>query len=207
MKICIAQIKPVAGDILQNIAIHKKYVELAVSFGIDAIFFPELSLTGYETTLAQKLAVNLNDKRLHVFQEVSDSDQYLHEDEEPYFISGNTSPILRIKNQKIAIAICYEISVPAHCKTAYESGPNIYLASVAKSKPGVEKALDRLSQIANNYSMTILMANCIGLADGNECTGNSSVWNDRCALLAQLDDSHEGILILDTETQMVSEII
>ena len=240
MKICVVQIKPITGDIPQNIDIHKKYVDLAVSFGADAIFFPELSLTGYEPKLAKKLAINLDDKRLQIFQQVSDSDQitigvgaptrhrsgicismivfqpnqkrwlyskqYLHEDEKPFFVSGNKSPILRIKNQKIAIAICYEISVPAHCRAAYESGANIYLVSVAKSKTGVDTAMKRLSQIAENDSMTVLMANCIGLADGSECTGNSSVWNDRGTLLTQLDNSSEGMILLNTQTEVTSEI-
>lgn len=241
MKICIAQVKPVPGDIRQNIDIHKKYVDLAVSFGADAIFFPELSLTSYEPTLSKKLAINFDDKKLNVFQKSSDtsqitigvgaptrhrngicnsmiifqpkqkrrvySKQYLHEDEEPYFVSGNKSSLLTIGNEKIAIAICFEISIPAHCKTAYENGATIYLASVAKFRDGIDKSLDRLSQIADKYSMTVLMANCIGLAVGQECAGKSSVWNDRGMLLAQLDNSNEGMIILDTQTQIASEII
>ncbi|MDX1640184.1 MAG: carbon-nitrogen hydrolase family protein [Balneolaceae bacterium] len=241
MKICIAQIKSIPGDIHQNIDIHKKYVDLAVSFGADAIFFPELSLTGYEPTLAKKLAINLDDKRLNLFQKISDSNQvvigmgaptrhrngicismiilqpnlkrhlyskqYLHDDEATYFVSGNKSSLLTIRNQKFAMAICYEISVPAHCKTAYENGANIYLACVAKFTTGIDEAIKRLSHISDKYSMTVLMANSIGVADEQECAGKSSVWNNRGALLAQLDGSHEGILILDTQTQMVSEII
>lgn len=241
MKICIAQVKPITGDIRQNIDIHKKYADLAVSFGADAIFFPELSLTGYEPTLANKLAINPDDKRLAVFQKISDSNkitigigaptrhrngicismilfqprqkrrfyskQYLHEDEEPYFVAGNKSPILTLTGKKIAIAICYEISVPAHCKSAYENGADIYLASVAKFTPGIDKAFDRLSQIADKYSMSVLMTNCIGIADGQECAGRSSVWNDRGTLLAQMDNSHEGLLILDTHSEITSEIV
>lgn len=241
MKICVAQVKPNTGNLRQNIAIHKKYVDLAVSFGANAIFFPELSLTGYEPTLAKELAIHQGDKRLNVFQKISDankitigigaptkhregicismivfqphrprrlySKQYLHEDEEPYFVSGLKSPLLAIGDQKIAIAICYEISIPAHCKNAYENGANIYLASVAKFTNGIDMALDRLSQIADKYSMTVLMANCIGIAEGQECAGKSSVWNDRGTLLAQLNESTEGILILDTRTQVTSEIL
>lgn len=241
MKICVAQIKSIAGDIQQNIDIHKKYIELAISFGANAIFFPELSLTGYEPELAKDLAINQGDKRLNIFQKISDSNsivigigaptkhtdgacisiiifqpnqpkrcyskQYLHEDEKQYFISGNRSPLLTIGDQKIAIAICYEISVPSHCKNAYEKGANIYLASAAKFTTGIEQALGRLSQIADKYSMTVLLSNYSGTADGKEFAGKSSVWNDRGTLLAQLGSSHEGMLILDTETHMTSEIL
>lgn len=241
MKICIAQVKPLTGNIRQNIDIHKKHVDLAVSFGADAIFFPELSLTGYEPKLAKKLAVSQDDKKLNLFQKISDvnniaigigaptrhrngicismiifqpnqkrrlySKQYLHQDEEPYFVSGNKSPILTIKDQKIAVALCYEISIPAHCKNAYENGANIYLASVAKFATGIDKALERLSQIADKYSMTVLMANCTGMRDGQECAGKSSIWNDRGILLAQLNNPSEGLLILETHTQVTSAIV
>lgn len=241
MKICVAQIKSIPGDIQQNSAMHIKYVELAVSFGADAIFFPELSLTGYEPTSAIDLAINLGDKRLNIFQKISDSSniiicigaptkhtdgtcismviiqpnqsrrlyskQFLHEDEKQYFVSGKKSPLLKIGDHKIAIAICYEISAPAHCKNAYEKGANIYLASAAKYSSGIDKTLDKLSQIADQNSMTVLLSNCIGRADGKEFAGKSSVWNDRGTLLAQLGNSQEGMLILDTETQMTSEIL
>jgi len=241
MKICVSQIKSIPGDIQQNIATHKKYVELAVSFGADVIFFPELSITGYEPRLAKELAINKGDKRLNVFQKISDtskiiigigaptkhtdgicismvvfqpnqprrlySKQFLDEDEKPYFISGNRSPLLTIGDLRIAIAICYEISVSEHCKNAYERGANIYLASAAKFTTGIENALGRLSQIADQYSMTVLLSNCIGKADGQECAGKSSVWNDRGILLAQLNESIEGILILDTKTQFTTEVL
>ena len=40
--------------------------------GADAIFFPELSLTGYEPKLAKELATSVEDKRFDVFQVISD---------------------------------------------------------------------------------------------------------------------------------------
>jgi len=58
MKISVAQIRPVAGDISGNIEIHEAFIELAASFKTDAIFFPELSLTGFEPMLAQVLAID-----------------------------------------------------------------------------------------------------------------------------------------------------
>ena len=72
MKICAAQLKPIAGDIERNVLRHRELIDLAVSHGADLIFFPELSLTGYEPKLAKKLATDLEDSRLNVFQSVSD---------------------------------------------------------------------------------------------------------------------------------------
>lgn len=72
MKICIAQIRPIIGNISANIEAHKRFISLALTLNAAAIFFPELSLTGYEPELAKKLATNQNDNRLDVFQETSD---------------------------------------------------------------------------------------------------------------------------------------
>jgi predicted amidohydrolase len=235
MKICIAQTRPVPGDVNKNIDIHKKFAELAASHGADMIIFPELSLTGYEPTLAHQLATNKDNKKFHQLQELSDSKkiiigagmpikaeegvmigmiilqpyqprqtyfkQYIHPDEEPYFINGTLQPALSEK--KIAIAICYEISIPEHTEQAHKSGADIYIASVAKTVAGVEKAIETLSGSAKKYSMTVLMSNCIGLNDGVECGGRTSAWNDKGVLLGQLNDSDEGMIIFDTETQGV----
>jgi predicted amidohydrolase len=73
MKICIAQIRPVKGETDKNIEIHKKFIDLAISKEADMIFFPELSLTGYEPKLAKNLATTQNDKRFDDFQDISDS--------------------------------------------------------------------------------------------------------------------------------------
>lgn len=56
MKICVAQTRPIKGEIDKNIEIHKKFIDLATSKGANMIFFPELSLTGYEPKLAKHLA-------------------------------------------------------------------------------------------------------------------------------------------------------
>lgn len=73
MKVCVAQTRPVKGEIGKNIETHKKLINLAASKGADMIFFPELSLTGYEPKFAKKLATTQDDKRFNDFQEISDS--------------------------------------------------------------------------------------------------------------------------------------
>ncbi len=94
------------------------------------------------------------------------SKKHLHPDEEVFFIQGNDiSGLLEFK-KNMALAICYELSVPDHAEKAYQCGAQIYLASVAKTVHGVEKSIPRLSEIANKYSMITLMANCVGEFDG-----------------------------------------
>src|SRR5688500_3645217 len=73
MKIGVAQTKPVKGDIQHNLADHKKWIYQAASHGAHLIIFPELSLTGYEPTLAKELATYVDDSRLEELQQISDT--------------------------------------------------------------------------------------------------------------------------------------
>ncbi len=72
MKICAAQTKPIKGDISANIEQHIKLIHQAGLNQAQIIIFPELSLTGYEPELAKQLAVDLNDTRLDIFQQLSE---------------------------------------------------------------------------------------------------------------------------------------
>lgn len=135
------------------------------------------------------------------------SKKYLHPDEEKFFIPGQNFTRLWVNKTHIAPAICYEISIPEHAERAFNSGAELYIASVAKFINGIDKALKRLSGIAGKYSMTVIMSNCIGRSDGGECAGNTSVWNHEGVLVGQLNNKNEGLLIFDTDTQNVIEKI
>jgi predicted amidohydrolase len=235
MKICVAQTRPIKGDIQSNIGNHKKIIDLAVLNGADTIIFPELSITGYEPELSKELATNQDDSRFEDFQMIADTKQitigvgvpiknhtgicislllfqsgkvrqtyskkYLHPDEEEFFISGQNTIDLIGDKTKIALAICYELSVSEHSENASKSGAEFYIASVVKSVNQVDKAIERLSDIATQYSMTVLMSNCVGESGGIECGGRTSIWSNKGFLLGQLDDTNEGFLIIDTDTQ------
>ena len=56
MKIAVAQIEPSKGDVGTNIKVHAQVIQRAISYRVGALFFPELSLTGYEPELANELA-------------------------------------------------------------------------------------------------------------------------------------------------------
>jgi predicted amidohydrolase len=126
------------------------------------------------------------------------SKQYLHSDEEPYFICGREAGFLR--GGRIALAICYELSVPAHSEQARQGGAEVYLVSVAKTRAGMERAAETLAGIAQRYSMTVLVSNCVGHCDNFDCGGGSAAWNREGVKLGELDGLAEGILVLDTET-------
>jgi predicted amidohydrolase len=241
MKIALAQTKPVRGDIQKNIENHVTLIEQAAANDAAVIIFPELSLTGYEPSLAKELATDATDSRLDIFQQLSDAKQitiglgvptnsadgihitmvlfqpnkprqvnskmYLHADEEPFFVPGNNLTALVINDNPVALAICYEISIPEHSESAYKNGAQIYIASVAKTVKGVERSMVQLGDIASKFGMTVLLSNCVGMSEDGECGGRSSAWNNKGILLGQLNDTGEGLLIIDTGTQEVQKII
>jgi predicted amidohydrolase len=77
MRLCIAQTRPVKGDVPANIDAHLRFIDLASTLTSDAIFFPELSLTGYEPDLADTLATHPEEDRFAVFQEASDRNKII----------------------------------------------------------------------------------------------------------------------------------
>lgn len=64
LSIAVAQTCPVAGDVEANTADHLDLVDVAASEGAQVVLFPELSLTGYEPSLARSLAFSEHDARL-----------------------------------------------------------------------------------------------------------------------------------------------
>ncbi|QKZ05515.1 carbon-nitrogen hydrolase family protein [Pseudomonas eucalypticola] len=54
--IAAAQTCAIAGDLAANIARHLQFMDRAAHHGVQCLLFPELSLTGYEPTLAAALA-------------------------------------------------------------------------------------------------------------------------------------------------------
>jgi len=133
------------------------------------------------------------------------SKQYIHTDEEEFFVRGPRTSGL-IENTNIALAICYELSISEHAQRAAQNGAGIYIASAVKTPKQLAGTMQRLAEIAVKHSMTLFMANCVGQCDCQPCGGRSSIWNNKGQLIGQLNDTEEGVLMLDTETQeLVSE--
>ena len=127
--------------------------------------------------------------------------QYLHPDEEPFFISGPTPQSLFIlQTNAIALAICYEISVADHLKSVLTGAPVIYIASVAKSEHGVRAAYPKLESIASQNALLTFFCNAVGECEDFIAAGKSAVWNQNGELVGQMDTQHEGGLIYDTQS-------
>lgn len=66
--IAAAQSGSVKGDVAANIDTHMRFVHAAAEHHVDFIVFPELSLTGYEPELANRLQMSIDDAALRIFQ-------------------------------------------------------------------------------------------------------------------------------------------
>jgi 16S rRNA U516 pseudouridylate synthase RsuA-like enzyme len=51
--------------------------------------------------------------------------------------------------------------------------------------------------------MPVLMANCVGFCDNFLSVGKCSIWTKEGELVGQLDDKTEGLLIFDTESEVI----
>ncbi len=123
---------------------------------------------------------------------------HLHADELPYFVTGQAPLALIGSDNDVALAICYELSVPSHAAFAAEHGARAYLVGAVKTASGVDAAEQALSATARRHRMAVLLANCVGESGGYACAGRSAVWSPQGNLLAQLDDRQTGLLIYDT---------
>ena len=131
------------------------------------------------------------------------SKQILHSDELQYFARGIKQFFLNIKGKKIAVGICYETLQREHFINAHHLGADIYIASVAKSKDGIEKSYKYFSKTAIEYKTPILMSNCVGPCDNFIGVGQSAVWNNKGQIIGKLDDKNQGLLIFDTVNEVI----
>ncbi len=231
MKIALAQIESITGDITANIQLHLSWTQKAKAENASMIVFPELSLTAYEPKLADELAMDIRDERLNIFQEFADQNdmivcpgvpvrtedgvhiamiifrplkermvyfkQILHDDELPYFIPGNREVSWKVGNHTITPAICYESLQKQHNEAAQDKGTDIYLASVAKSQKGIDKAYPHFASISKQLQMNVLMCNNVGFCDDFTGAGQSAYWDLNGLLQQNLNNTAEGLLIAE----------
>lgn len=237
MKIALAQIQSNAGEIAVNTKHHIRFIELANAVGVELLVFPELSLTGYEPSLAKESAITIDSPIFDPIQLAARkgnmmvgvgmpilvetgiaigmvlmgpderrtwyAKQFLHPDEESFFKGVYQQPRLPPSFNSIGLAICYELSVTTHAEQVHQSGKTIYLASVAKSANGVAQAGPRLARISQYYGMIAGMVNSIGPSDDFIGAGESAWWDPEGNQIGSMNNTAEGILLLNTNTMVV----
>ena len=124
--------------------------------------------------------------------------QILHEDELNYFDAGNHQHFVNIGDLKIGLSICYESLQEVTIKNLKSDGANIYLASVAKAKSGVEKALVVYQKFSKKYQIPVLMVNSIGPCDNFVAYGSSVVFDSTGLKVGSAPSNKESLLIYNT---------
>jgi predicted amidohydrolase len=71
MRIAVVQTQPAACAVDVNVKAHETWVKKVAKHGADMVFFPELSLLGYEPKQAARFALRADDVRLDAFQMLS----------------------------------------------------------------------------------------------------------------------------------------
>jgi predicted amidohydrolase len=124
--------------------------------------------------------------------------QFLHPGEEVYFKSSfDYNPIIEIENERVSFAICADIDNPLHPENACKNKTSIYIASIFFSPNGIPQAHTSLSNYSQKHNMNVLMSNFGGDSWGSPSGGRSAFWNKNGELIAQMDDSNSGLLIVE----------
>jgi predicted amidohydrolase len=71
MRVAVVQTQPVSCVIDANVKAHETWIKRAATHSADMVFFPELSLLGYEPEHAERFVVRADEARLDVFQMLS----------------------------------------------------------------------------------------------------------------------------------------
>jgi predicted amidohydrolase len=71
MRVAVVQTQPAACAVDVNVKAHESWIKRVAGRGADMVFFPELSLTGYEPKHAERLTLRADDIRLDAFQMLS----------------------------------------------------------------------------------------------------------------------------------------
>jgi len=124
--------------------------------------------------------------------------QFLHTGEDVYFKpSFDYNPIIEIENERVSFAICADIDNPLHPENASKNKTSIYIASIFFSPNGIPEAHNSLSTYAKRHGMDVLMSNFGGESWGSPSGGKSAFWNKNGELIAQMEDSNSGLLLVE----------
>jgi predicted amidohydrolase len=135
--------------------------------------------------------------------------QFLHTGEEVYYQpSFDYNPMIEIENERISCAICADIDNPLHPENASKKDSSTYIASIFFSPNGIPQAHQSLQNYASQYQMNVLMANFGGESYGSPSGGRSAFWNNKGELIAQMEDSGSGLLLVEKhDTGWTSKIL
>lgn len=124
--------------------------------------------------------------------------QFLHTGEEEYYTSSfDYNPVIELNNEKMSLAICADITNSQHPENAGKAGSTVYISSIFFSPEGITGGHKLLKIYARKHGMNVLMANYCGEAWGSPAGGRSAFWNNEGELIAKMDGSNSGLLLVE----------
>ncbi|MBK9247987.1 MAG: carbon-nitrogen hydrolase family protein [Ignavibacteria bacterium] len=146
-----------------------------------------------ESALHISSFIFLPDKQIALYTK-----QFLHSGEEVFFSANhNHNPHIILENERIACAICADITNPLHPANACSSGATLYVPSIFYTPGGIAEAYEQLGEYSQRHAMNILMANFTGESYRYPAAGRSAFWDASGRLVGQLGVGTEGLLLAE----------
>ncbi|MCF2446531.1 carbon-nitrogen hydrolase family protein [Dyadobacter sp. CY345] len=124
--------------------------------------------------------------------------QYLHDGEEIAFVPGiNRDILINLEGEVISLAICADITNPAHPARAAALNSTLYIASIFYTPNGIQQGFSDLQGYANLFYMSVLMSNFGGMSYSMQAAGQSSFWNNNGKIISGFEGAGEGLLIVE----------
>lgn len=125
--------------------------------------------------------------------------QHLHPGEDEVFLPGDGGELLASQGEKVALAVCADISQSSHAERAAKSGASVYAASVLISCKGYDTDVGLLRGYAKDFRMPVVMANHGGMTGGWVSAGRSGVWDAHGELVIAAPGDGECIVFAGME--------
>ncbi|WP_034915372.1 carbon-nitrogen hydrolase family protein [Erwinia sp. 9145] len=99
-------------------------------------------------------------------------------DEKRIFQPGESLPLFGYARHQVAMAICADIKIEEFARDASERGADLYATGMLLSREGYAEDSAHLARWAQQFSMTVLMANYALPTGGYQSAGKSAVWDE-----------------------------
>jgi predicted amidohydrolase len=113
--------------------------------------------------------------------------------ESTVFQPGDRNPLIRLGGHVAALAVCADISNPAHAARAADRGVDAYLVGMFVIPSDFDGEAARLGGYAMRHGLMTALANFGGPSGGLRSAGQSSIWSETGDLLVRLEAQGSGV--------------